>query len=361
MSEPIAASVMASLLPHAKVLVIRKDNIGDLVCTTPMIRALRQHFPHIHLAALVNSYNGPVLRGNPDLDAVHVYTKAKHRQADESLLGVYWRRLALMGRLRWLDYDLAILANCSFVASSLGLARQMGPKRILGFSNGSNPRLEARLTDPVPYHPDPQEHEVERLAKLLVPLGIPEPMPAARVYADEALLLRQRERLNEAWGSFPRPPIAIHISARKVPQRWPAERFVALMRALYQERGERFMLFWSPGEENNPLHPGDDGKAREILAALSDVPVQPCPTARLEELIAGLACCGAMVCSDGGAMHLGAGLGLPIVCFFGNSDARKWHPWGVPYELLQADSQDVNDISVAQALEAYSRLQGRLA
>ena len=73
------------------ILIIRRDNIGDLVCTTPLIGALRQRFPHGWLGALVNSYNAPVLEGNPDLDEVFVYTKAKHRSAGESLAAILWR------------------------------------------------------------------------------------------------------------------------------------------------------------------------------------------------------------------------------------------------------------------------------
>jgi heptosyltransferase-3 len=39
--------------PAPKILIIRRDNIGDLVCTTPLIAALRQRFPAAWLGALV--------------------------------------------------------------------------------------------------------------------------------------------------------------------------------------------------------------------------------------------------------------------------------------------------------------------
>jgi ADP-heptose:LPS heptosyltransferase len=86
------------------------------------------------------------------------------------------------------------------------------------------------------------------------------------------------------------------------------------------------------------------------------VPVVPVPTARLEELIAALAQCDRVICSDGGAMHLAAALGKPIVCLFGNSSAERWHPWGVRYELLQPASRNVADISVDEVLAAHGRL-----
>jgi ADP-heptose:LPS heptosyltransferase len=55
-------------------------------------------------------------------------------------------------------------------------------------------------------------------------------------------------------------------------------------------------------------------------------------------------------------MHIAAGLGKPIVCFFGRSDPTRWHPWGVPHRALQPPSHEVKDITVAEALAAYESL-----
>ena len=67
-----------------RILVIRRDNIGDLVCTTPLLAALRRRFPAAWIGALVNSYNATVLDRNPDLDEVFVYRKLKHLGPGES-------------------------------------------------------------------------------------------------------------------------------------------------------------------------------------------------------------------------------------------------------------------------------------
>jgi ADP-heptose:LPS heptosyltransferase len=119
------------------------------------------------------------------------------------------------------------------------------------------------------------------------------------------------------------------------------------------------VLLWAPGRADDRLHPGDDEKSAAILSALPDVPILPVPTVRLEVLIAALAQCDRLILSDGGAMHLAAALGKPIVCLFGNSDAGRWRPWGVRYELLQPPSRSVADIPVDEVLAAYDRLLGR--
>jgi len=55
-------------------------------------------------------------------------------------------------------------------------------------------------------------------------------------------------------------------------------------------------------------------------------------------------------------MHIAAALGKPILCFFGNSGATRWRPWGVPHVLLQPPSMNAADVSVEDAYAAYERL-----
>jgi len=112
-----------------QILVVRRDNIGDLVCTTPFITALRQRFPAAWIGALVNSYNAPVLERNPDLDAVLAYTKLKHLQPGESAAAVLRRRLAMLWRLRRQRLDHVVLVTAD--ARTARLLRWLAPKNLL--------------------------------------------------------------------------------------------------------------------------------------------------------------------------------------------------------------------------------------
>ena len=76
----------------------------------------------------------------------------------------------------------------------------------------------------------------------------------------------------------------------------------------------------------------------------------------LGELIGALAACNAVVTPDGGAMHLAAALGKPIVCFFGDMPPERWRPWGVPHRLLRPDSGKVADLPVDEVLDAFAAL-----
>lgn len=319
-----------------RILIVRRDNIGDLVCTTPLLAALRQQLPDCWIGVWANSYNAPVLDGNPDVDAVYVYTKAKHREDTDSIVGIFWRRLRLLRQLRALKIDDVVIATTSPQPRLVRMARWLKPKRVIAFGQcGAD--IELPLDDQT-------MHEVEDVMRVARLYGYQAPPPACKIVSP----LTRNAQL-----------VAIHISARKPSQRWPTENFVELLKRLHAQKPELlFRLFWAPGAENDAKHPGDDEKAEGILSTLpKEFPIEARPTQHLRELIAGLSECSVIICSDGGAMHIAAGLGIPIVCLFGNSGAARWRPWGVPFRLLQKAQLDVALIAASEVAEAFSSLQ----
>ena len=348
--------------PRARILVIRRDNIGDLVCTTPLIAALRARYPQGHIAALVNSYNADVLEGNPALDAVHVYTKLKHREPGESWPQVVAARLRLLAALRRQHFDCVLLAKSGFDRQGLALARWIAARHVVGFAPHDGRRATG-LTHAVPPAPAAELHEVEVLARLAAALGIDDALGPLRAYPSAKRVAQWRARLPRIAEGRARRWIALHVSAREPGRHWPAEKFVSLIDKLAAEGGVGFVLLWAPGAADDPRHPGDDDKAQAIERGVSrGAPLLAAPTARLADLSAVLSLCDAFVGADGGALHLAAALQLPIVALFENLEHKKrhWHPWRVPCELVAPGMRDIADITVDQVAEAWSRLAERL-
>jgi len=315
-----------------KFLVIRRDNIGDLLCTTPLLTALRRRYPDAWIGVLTNSYAAPALADNPDIDEVLVYDKSKHLPTAPAKVIALFKRVGLILRLRRLRIDFALLPASGDQRSAERFAVLSGAARVM--------RADAA--------PESGRHEVEQSFRCAAQLGIDGPPPALTLKAPSAAGIEVPPGTG--------PLIGLHISARKPAQRWPVERFAELASRLHAEFGARFLLFWAPGTADDLRHPGDDEKAADLMARLRGLPLAAVATHRLADLMAGLACSDSVICSDGGAMHIAAALGKPIVCFFGNSDARRWRPWSVRHELLQPESRNVIDISVEDALAAYRRL-----
>ena len=335
------------------ILLIRRDNIGDLVLTTPLIHALRQRFPAAWIGVLGNTYNTPVLAGHPDLDQVFAYDKAKH-QPDRGRIAVYAATARLLLRLRTMRIDLAILAGPGVQRQAARLAAWIRPRATLGFVVDG---LPVGVNMPVAYGDGAGLHEALDVFRLGSPLGIDGAPGPCCLAADAVESARLRQALPaRAQG---RRLVAIHLSARRPRQRWPAESFAALMRTLMARDDLFLLLLWAPGPADDPRHPGDDEKARAILGLLE--PGADClawPTDSLASLGGALAASKLMVCADGGAMHVAAGLGVPVVALFGDSPAQRWRPWGVRHEVVQASSGDVASIAVADVAAACDRLLG---
>jgi ADP-heptose:LPS heptosyltransferase len=357
MSRPAPPARTPAQASH-RILVVRRDNIGDLLCTTPLLHALRRRHPGAYLAVLASSYNADVLAGNDDVDEVFVFPKRQQRS--HGLLPVLSQRWRLLRRLRAIGFDDVLLAN-----GGLRYARRFGGGRIVGFRERDNP-AHRQPDELVPLPEADRTHEVRKMAALGRVLDVDEAdaLGPLRLWVDPEQVAACRERLlADGWRSGV-PTVGVHISTRRDVQRWPVERFAAFVQRLHATAAGpvQFMLLWSPGREDDPMHPGDDGRAADLRARCAGLPLFPVPTARLPELFAAVSLADRFVCSDGGAMHVAAALGKPILCFFGPSSlAAQWHPWGTRYELIQLPGQRVDAIDVETALAAYHRLEASLA
>ena len=344
-----------TLKGNIKILIIRRDNIGDLLLTTPLIHSLRERYPLATIDVLVNSYNAPIIDRNKDINNIHAYTKGKHR-GNRRLLSVYTEKLKMLIRIRKIGYDLAILTAAKNPIREFNLAKFTKAKKIISFSNSIDPKILRSISYLVDNPFSGTVHLVDELHYLAIALGVStQPGPLILNVKPE----KDRRQLS---GENQLPVIGIHISTRKLPQRWPIDNFSELMHQLYDEGAAgNFILFWSPGPDDHPQHPGDDIKAKQLIKLTKQLPVTPYPTQNLSQLIAGMNLTDRVICSDGGAMHIAAALQKPILCFFGNSDPIVWHPWKVPYQLIQPDTLNVNDISVDDALSAWNKLDKQIS
>jgi ADP-heptose:LPS heptosyltransferase len=346
-----------TLPPRPKILVVRRDNIGDLVCTTPAIAALRKHYPDAEIAALVNSYNAEVLRGNPNLDQVFVYQKLKHAGGLCSRLKALIERLKLINRLRRWNPDVTILAKASYERHGLNFARLIGAKNVIGYVQ--NDLNEAKgLPDIGIATPEfAALHEVEAVNGLLKPLGIEDALGPLQAFPDADLVQRTGTKFKQ-----PRPlRLALHLSAREPERRWGQANYLAFIRQiLSDEPGLEMALFWSPGSVNDPAHPGDDELAAHILKTLADPRLIPMPTRNLSELIAGLSCCHVFVGTDGGAMHLAVATHCYVVALFEKRPEKigHWYPWATEHKIIQGSRPAIESIGprvVAQAAREFFR------
>jgi ADP-heptose:LPS heptosyltransferase len=272
---------------------------------------------------VTNAYVMPVLKGSQFIDNLFIYHKSKHEHI--SFLKALFERFRLIFNLRKYHYDYIL----AFDHRALNLTRYLRKTKVL-----------------TPIQDWADQTEVERaweLGQRIGLKGVPGPL-ALPLYSSSSDIKNTQI-------------LGIHISARRVRQQYPIAQWIKLIRELYDlDTKLTFHIFWSPGDSKSPMHPGDDDKAEILKEELKDLPVNFMPTPTLESLIKSIQTCGSMIMVDGGAMHIAAALNRPIVALFGDSNPKRWHPWGVPYKILQKNTEHVKDIEPSKIIDAWLNL-----
>ncbi|MFC7734734.1 glycosyltransferase family 9 protein [Roseomonas sp. GCM10028921] len=145
-----------------------------------------------------------------------------------------------------------------------------------------------------------------------------------------------------------RPILALGPTANWSGKVWPAERFVALARALTEPggalAGARPVLLGGPGEAERAM-------AAPVVAGLPEA-VDLVGQLSLPEAAALLARARLFVGNDSGLMHLSAATGSPTLGLFGPTPAGEYAPVGRAARAVVAAGGSMDGLSVAQALHA---------
>ncbi len=302
-----------------RILIVRTDRIGDLVLSTPAIRAVRAAYPRGYVAALVQPATRALVEGHPALDEVFVLDKqGRHR----GVAGA-WH---LAAELRARRFDLALILHTTTRVVLLtwlaGIPRRVGYARRLGWL----------LTDRRPYEKRfGERHELDYTLDLVRAAGIP---------ADD-------RTLEIAWSSAGQGPVTtwlasagigpsdrlilLHPGASCPSKRWPPARFAAVADAV-AARGSRVAVIVGPGDE--ALARDVQRQARTPVLA----PPHPFTLAELPWLLKRAQC---LVSNDSGPVHLACAAGTPVVAVFGRwgegLSPTRWGPTGPRSAVLHHD------------------------
>jgi heptosyltransferase I len=318
-----------------KILLIRLRLIGDVVFTTPAVRAVRRAFPEAHLTYLVEPSASPVVARNPHLDRVITIPYVRG-----------WRRVSqdigLAYRLRREGFDVVVDFHGGPRASWLGWAT--GAHRRIGYEVAgrswhytdvvSRPRelrerhsvenqwdLLARLAPSLSRAPDPADDPVE----------MPEsPETAALVAA----------RLAKAGVRPGDPLIVVHVSAGNPFRRWPEDFFVELVsRLAAADPVRRIILTSGPSEAGAARAIGDRARGTMLGREATILTGEEFSLAELRSLVAHAAL---FIGGDSGPLHVAATSDVPIVGLYGPTLPVRSAPWRMP--SLITESVEVSDL-----------------
>lgn len=344
-----------------RILVMRPDHLGDVLLTTPAIRALRDAYPDAEIHALVGTWSADVLANYPEIDVVLTLPfPGFNRTLKRSLRSPYDLALQTARRLRRVGYESAIIFRPDHWWGAM-VAHWAGIPRRVGYNL---PDTAHFLTDPVEHQ---HQHVVLQSARLVerltgrpagdLPLTFPVD-PRDRAWVEGYLSewgLPQNGRI-----------IAIHPGSGTWVKRWTEERWADVADTLADQLGAT--VVFTGGDHELPLVKSIlDHMRHEACVIVGDT--------RVGSLAALFERASVVMGPDSGPLHLATAVGTPTVALFGPADPVEFGLWGNPERhqvlfsnigcrpcrVLDWRGDDpayhpcVRDISVGRVLEAARR------
>ncbi len=294
--------------------------IGDVVFTTPLVRALRREYPSARLVYLVEADAAPVVRHNPHLDEVIVAprTRGLQRFADD---------VQLARQLRRRRFDIAIDLHGGPRSGWLTLAS--GARERVGYATAGRSWMYTRAV-PRPRELRPRHSVVNQWDLLQALPGWPGGAPdcerdAVEMPLDPAADERMAARLSRAGIGERHDLIVVHVSAGNRFRRWPEPSFVSLVTDLAGRHANRRVVV-SSGPSDRDAASRIAATARDQLGALGSRVVD-LGEFDLQELRALIGRSRLFVGGDTGPLHIAAATSTAIVGIYGPTLSAQSAPW----------------------------------
>lgn len=323
-----------------RVLVIRRNGFGDMICTLPLLRSLAEARPDLRLDVLAGEKNAVLLDGLPFVQKVHVYGRGRGLMRNH-----YLNLPRVLAPIRAENYDLVIAVKAGFSPLLAVIARATRAPWRLGYVPSRGHPLDFCFNLKVEL-PVAREHQMDSCLRFLEPLKI-----AARS-RDLSFVLpsetrRWAEEVEARHHLAGRPWVLIHVSSERHESRWIAAGFAHLASELRRRLGLEILLCGL----------SSDAKTMAAAVRLSHGAATAGETPPSIRHFAALAARARfLVCSDGGQMHVGAAMRTPVFALFSTADPQIWRAREVPFAFSQCGHYvaDLSPIEVADQVIAWA-------
>jgi ADP-heptose:LPS heptosyltransferase len=298
-----ARDALRAPAPVERVLVVCTRQIGDVLLTTPLLRAARERWPQARIDVLAFAGTAGMLRGNPDVQTLLEFP---------ARLG--WRGGRALARRVWRRYDLALIADPGDRAHLIGWLAAPLRSGIVPAGGGSNWLKRLALDHVVESAGDlGNVHVSAEKQGLLAPwqqtpaLVRVVPPPAAALPASVAAQLQAGA-------------VVVHAPSMWPYKQWPIAHFRELIAGLLAQ-GRQVVLTGSGGAR--------DQECIAPLRGLAPAPRLLDVSGQLDfnELAGLLERAALYIGPDTSVSHLAAATGVPVIAIFGPTNPQRWAPW----------------------------------
>ena len=290
-----------------RILLIRLSSLGDIVLTTPAIRAIRAHHPNDYIAMLVGKQSADVLRENPHLNEIIEFNRSAKDTGE---------MLRTIRNLREKKFGLAIDFQRKFRTE------------LLMFFSGASERIGKGRLCTIRVADIENKHATERYFDLLHAAGI----PAENRHLEMFISTSEKEGVSSAFKEVGINQMQLKVglfpgAAWKL-REWMPRRFAAIGDRLVQHFKAQVIIFGGP-------------KERKLVHTVSNLMHEQAftfaGTLGIRQLAACIETCDLFLTNDTGPMHIATAVGTPTVALFGPGNHVKFQPLGELHTMIRHD------------------------
>jgi lipopolysaccharide heptosyltransferase II len=316
---------------HCKnILVVRLDNMGDVLLTSPAFRALKESFPGVKLTLLTSSMGAEIAKYIPSIDDVIIFD-TPWVKLHESVKGK--EIVSFVELLVQSKFDGAIIFTNSTQSSlPTALLCYMAniPLRLAFCHVNPNQLLTDWVPDNEPY--TLVRHGVQRQLALVSHIGAETSKDNLSLAINEDVSLRVDETLHAMNISKERPVVILHPGVSEVKRQYPLALFAKAAEKIIHSISAQVIVTGSASEKglvDSLIHSikieNTDKSLFSMVGKFS-----------LEEFIALIGLSDIVISNNTGPVHIAAAVGKPVVDLYARSNPEHT-PWKTKQRVLYFD------------------------
>jgi heptosyltransferase III len=335
----------------SRILIFRYDRIGDMIITTPVLRALKEHNPNIRLDVLASKSNAEIVQHNPFVDNLLI-------------LESNWAKLfSQIIHLRKQRYDVVINLIFNRTTGPGILANLVAPD---GFKIGQGPDRYAFYFNRLVKVRRFEQHMLESYVSLIeqafgisinhenlrfdVTVGA-----EAKKAVDEWLKKNSLGKRSQP-ESMGKHFIVLNPSAKDEDRSLGVHQAVALAKSLSGRSQFRLVLLDSPGnaEMSGAIRNRPEFKECLVYQTRSLQPLGELASLIGEALL--------VISPDTSIVHFASAMQTPVLAIYAPVNAsQEWLPFKVPYDVVMAEgSQRISEIKPEAIVEGFDKFLARV-
>ena len=321
------------------ILIIRRNNIGDMICNIPVLRTLRKELPEAHITVLADSTNAGIIKGASFIDKVLVYKKGKGIYKNKYLN--YWK----IFKQNKTKFDIAIVIKIGFSSTSSLISLISGARIRMGCMPEKWHPLQLCYNLPVKeWKKWVYMHIVDAFLELIKTIGIEHTVKDISI----EITSESRNRVNNFFQDNNIQAsdniIIFNISNNRFENTWPIKKFKETANLVSKQYNAIYIITSVPSDKDKALK-----LSKEINNGFYFVEIN-----RPMDFAALVAEADLLICGEGGAMHIGAGVHTPTISLWGKRRPVKWMPYGEKQFVIKK-GEHVNSISAEDILEVIKK------